>query len=237
MAETRRDRERRIGPPPPHGGAPHEPGRVGAACRPARSHRRARRRERGPASPRSCPCGGGGCSSHPSPSCVAPPASWPPTWLERRRRACRCSCAGTPTWRTSGSSPRPSVACCSTSTTSTRPRPGPWEWDLKRLAASAVVVGRMPGMRARRPRPAAARAAARSYRRHMARFAAMGTLDVWYERVDAKAALRIVGRSAPVTGALGRRRRPPPDVTGGAAQADRAHRRGSSGASPIIHPW
>jgi uncharacterized protein (DUF2252 family) len=80
---------------------------------------------------------------------------------------------------------------------------GPWEWDLKRLAASAVVIGRMavipPDHQA-----GAAHAAARAYRRHMTRYAGMGALDVWYERVDAKAALRTIGRraSAPVRSAV-----------------------------------
>jgi len=74
--------------------------------------------------------------------------------------------------------------------------PGPWEWDLKRLAASAVVIARLSGMSAD-AQSEAARAAARSYRKHMTGFAAMGTLDVWYERVDAKAALRTIGRRAP----------------------------------------
>ena len=74
--------------------------------------------------------------------------------------------------------------------------PGPWEWDLKRLATSAVVIGRVSGL-GRAVQSEAAHAAARSYRRHMARYAGMGTLDVWYERVDAKAALRTLGRNAP----------------------------------------
>ncbi|HUI04037.1 MAG TPA: DUF2252 domain-containing protein [Acidimicrobiales bacterium] len=75
--------------------------------------------------------------------------------------------------------------------------PGPWEWDLKRLATSVVLAAREAEVRAVGQR-GAARAAARAYRRHMARFARMGTLEVWYERVDAKAALRAVGRPAAV---------------------------------------
>ena len=74
--------------------------------------------------------------------------------------------------------------------------PGPWEWDLKRLAASAVVIGRVAGTAAP-DQAAAARAAARAYRRSMVRLAGMGELEVWYERVDAKAALRFIGRKAP----------------------------------------
>jgi uncharacterized protein (DUF2252 family) len=73
---------------------------------------------------------------------------------------------------------------------------GPWEWDLKRLATSAAVIGRVSGF-GRAVQSEAAHAAARSYRRHMARYASMGTLDVWYERVDAKAALRALGRNTP----------------------------------------
>ncbi len=73
---------------------------------------------------------------------------------------------------------------------------GPWEWDLKRLAASVVVVGRVSGLTGAQQREAA-HGAARAYRRNMARFAQMSAMDVWYERVDAKAALRTLGRRAP----------------------------------------
>jgi len=75
--------------------------------------------------------------------------------------------------------------------------PGPWEWDLKRLATSAAVITRLSGFPSDQ-QAKTAHAVARAYRRHMARFAAMGTLEVWYERVDAKAALRTIGRGTPV---------------------------------------
>jgi len=65
------------------------------------------------------------------------------------------------------------------------------------LAASAVVIGRVSGI-APEDQSAAAHAVARAYRRHTARFAGMGVLEVWYERVDAKAALRTIGHRAPV---------------------------------------
>src|SRR5262245_8840855 len=42
--------------------------------------------------------------------------------------------------------------------------PGPWEWDVKRLAASCAVAGRVMGLGDRNAR-AAARVAARAYRR------------------------------------------------------------------------
>jgi uncharacterized protein (DUF2252 family) len=61
--------------------------------------------------------------------------------------------------------------------------PGPWEWDVKRLAASIAVAGRENGFdRGRRRRVVAAAAA--EYRRSMRELAAMGNLDVWYQRLD-----------------------------------------------------
>lgn len=61
---------------------------------------------------------------------------------------------------------------------------GPWEWDVKRLAASIVVAGRENGFSTKECRRTA-RVAVRRYRDTMAQFAEMGTLDVWYARVDA----------------------------------------------------
>ncbi len=61
--------------------------------------------------------------------------------------------------------------------------PAPWEWDLKRLAASVDVAGRSAGFGAR-DREAAVHRAARSYREHMARYAKMRVVEVWYERID-----------------------------------------------------
>jgi uncharacterized protein (DUF2252 family) len=66
--------------------------------------------------------------------------------------------------------------------------PGPWEWDLKRLAASAAVAVRhMGGDRV--AAEAAARACVRSYRKRMRRYADMGHLEVWYDRIDERAVL------------------------------------------------
>lgn len=66
--------------------------------------------------------------------------------------------------------------------------PGPWEWDLKRLAASAAVAARfMDGDRA--AAEAAARACVRAYRKRIRRYAEMGYLQVWYERIDERAVL------------------------------------------------
>jgi uncharacterized protein (DUF2252 family) len=57
--------------------------------------------------------------------------------------------------------------------------PGPWEWDLKRLVASFVMAARSNGF-SKADQRGAAQTCAQSYREHMARFANMPTLDVWY---------------------------------------------------------
>jgi uncharacterized protein (DUF2252 family) len=60
---------------------------------------------------------------------------------------------------------------------------GPFEWDVKRLAASVEVVGRDRGFAADARRRAVLETAA-GYRDAMRRLASMGTLDVWYRRID-----------------------------------------------------
>lgn len=61
--------------------------------------------------------------------------------------------------------------------------PAPWEWDLKRLTASVVLAGRHIQLK-QSESARAARAAVRSYREHMAEYAFMKALDVWYDRID-----------------------------------------------------
>jgi uncharacterized protein (DUF2252 family) len=56
--------------------------------------------------------------------------------------------------------------------------PGPWEWDLKRLAASLVVAGRVGGV-SEKACLRAARDAARAYRRGLAHLAAEPFLQSW----------------------------------------------------------
>jgi uncharacterized protein (DUF2252 family) len=60
---------------------------------------------------------------------------------------------------------------------------GPWEWDLKRLAASLAVAAHTDGMADDAAR-AAAVASGRAYRLHLAEYACMRSLDVWYSTVD-----------------------------------------------------
>jgi uncharacterized protein (DUF2252 family) len=61
--------------------------------------------------------------------------------------------------------------------------PAPWEWDLKRLTASVVLAGRHIQLK-QSETARAARAAVRSYREHMAEYAFMKALDIWYDRID-----------------------------------------------------
>lgn len=73
--------------------------------------------------------------------------------------------------------------------------PGPWEWDLKRLAASAAVAVRfMDGDK--EEAEDAARAVVRSYRKRMRRYAEMGYLEIWYDRIDERAVLEMLSPRA-----------------------------------------
>jgi uncharacterized protein (DUF2252 family) len=61
--------------------------------------------------------------------------------------------------------------------------PAPFEWDLKRLAASVVIAANHLQL----PNSDAARVAtdlARGYREHMANYATMRALEVWYDKID-----------------------------------------------------
>lgn len=62
--------------------------------------------------------------------------------------------------------------------------PGPWEWDIKRLATSIVLAGRLINLSDKHCE-AAARAAACAYRTHLREYAQMSVLEVWYARVEA----------------------------------------------------
>ena len=58
--------------------------------------------------------------------------------------------------------------------------PGPFEWDVKRLAASLVVVARENGVKRARA-DAAVTAAVEAYRQRMRRYTTMPELDIWYD--------------------------------------------------------
>jgi uncharacterized protein (DUF2252 family) len=61
--------------------------------------------------------------------------------------------------------------------------PAPFEWDVKRLAASLVVSGRVAQYSDKAARRLA-RIAARSYRRHMAALAGLPPVEAWNRRID-----------------------------------------------------
>jgi uncharacterized protein (DUF2252 family) len=66
--------------------------------------------------------------------------------------------------------------------------PAPWEWDVKRLAASVLIAAQSNRFRARDQERAVLETVGR-YRTTMASFAGMGSLDVWYSRLDVEDAL------------------------------------------------
>jgi len=61
--------------------------------------------------------------------------------------------------------------------------PAPFEWDLKRLATSLVVAGRVAQYSDKAARQLA-RTAARSYREHMAELARLSPVGAWSRRID-----------------------------------------------------
>ena len=70
--------------------------------------------------------------------------------------------------------------------------PGPFEYDVKRLAASFTIAARNNGFRKADAR-AAALASANAYRMAMIEFAAMPTLEIWYDRMSDQDVLRALG--------------------------------------------
>jgi uncharacterized protein (DUF2252 family) len=69
--------------------------------------------------------------------------------------------------------------------------PGPWEWDLKRLTTSFEIMGRSRGF-SRADRRDIVMAGAREYRDRMRRASDAGTLEVWYEHLEAGRLLDLV---------------------------------------------
>ncbi len=72
---------------------------------------------------------------------------------------------------------------------------GPFEWDVRRLAASLIVAGRVRGFDAHATRHAV-HLAVQAYRQRMAEYAAMPAIDVYYSRVDAAGILAFVDKRA-----------------------------------------
>jgi uncharacterized protein (DUF2252 family) len=78
--------------------------------------------------------------------------------------------------------------------------PGPFEYDVKRLAASFTIAGRNNGF-GKADTHAATLASVAGYREAMAGFAAMGTMDVWYARLDEDQLLKAIRTVAKAVGA------------------------------------
>jgi uncharacterized protein (DUF2252 family) len=80
--------------------------------------------------------------------------------------------------------------------------PGPFEYDVKRMAASFTIAARNNGFSKADTR-AATLASVTAYREAMAGFATMGTMEIWYARLDAddlekamRAATKALGKQA-----------------------------------------
>jgi hypothetical protein len=61
--------------------------------------------------------------------------------------------------------------------------PAPFEWDVKRLAASLAVAGRVAGAPDREAR-LLARIATKNYRHHLGQLALLSPLEAWSSRID-----------------------------------------------------
>ena len=69
--------------------------------------------------------------------------------------------------------------------------PGPFEWDVKRLAVSFVLAARDRGFKRKEAR-IAVREALQTYTKTIAELAQMGTLDIWYTKIDEQMLLNAV---------------------------------------------
>lgn len=70
---------------------------------------------------------------------------------------------------------------------------GPFDWDLRRLAASFVILAREIGLRERDGQDAVQNLA-EAYRDRMRGFATMDTLDAWYYRLTSDTLLKLGGK-------------------------------------------
>ncbi len=73
--------------------------------------------------------------------------------------------------------------------------PGPFEWDVKRLVASFAVAGRDRGFNDAERRGVTLAVTA-AYRETMRGLAGMGTMDLWYSRIDIDEVTRLARQNA-----------------------------------------
>ncbi len=71
-------------------------------------------------------------------------------------------------------------------------QPGPFEWDVKRLAASLVVAGRVQGLSDKACRALALRMV-RAYRLEIATMAQVSPIDCWGARIEVEDAIADIG--------------------------------------------
>jgi len=69
--------------------------------------------------------------------------------------------------------------------------PGFWEWDIKRLAASFAIASQHNGFRAIQVEEVV-RACLRSYRKKMAEFSLLRTLETWYYKIELDTLVKMV---------------------------------------------
>jgi uncharacterized protein (DUF2252 family) len=81
--------------------------------------------------------------------------------------------------------------------------PGPFEWDVKRLATSLAVAGRVASLPEKKCRKLP-RSAVRRYREHIAELARLSPLAAWQTRIDLAGAIADIG-SARLRGRLEKR--------------------------------
>jgi uncharacterized protein (DUF2252 family) len=70
--------------------------------------------------------------------------------------------------------------------------PAPFEWDVKRLAASVAVAGRVRGLSDKACRGLAA-AVGRAYRKQMDELSRISPIDTWFSRIDLQRAVEAIG--------------------------------------------
>ena len=92
--------------------------------------------------------------------------------------------------------------------------PAPWEWDIKRLAASIVIAAHHINLLDSEAAKAATDAVC-SYREHMADYASMRALDVWYDRIDLDRVLKVLQTAEEVQRVRRRSRRSSPEEPAG----------------------
>ena len=121
----------------------------------------------------------------PSPSTGARRSPWRSIWRAFRPLAFACNAAETPTSSTFQGIATPERQVIFAINDLDETLPAPWEWDLKRLTTSFVIACRDNGLSESDAKDAVL-SCVRSYREHMAEFAEMKVLELWYFAVAAE---------------------------------------------------